>query len=197
LGSGGGSTTLAVCRAGLSTVESRQPWDVDSLLDVAADAPLAEGDRHPGLEMLDDPRPDAGVLVEVVVEPVGESIHELLQPWRALCVLRLKDLRIGEQLAAQVEVDRGLAVRLRPPTERLDVVGLDPVEVVLGLRVLHAEYRIGVGFAVYVGDAPIVTVDGDALRLPIPAGDVGGARRLRRTGQRAGAHCQKEEQSRD
>ena len=65
---------------------------------------------------------------------------------------------------------------------RVEVVGLDAVEVVLGLRVDHAEHRVGVGLAVDVRDAPVVADDGDALRLLLPAGDVlvcGGLRRGR------------------
>ena len=48
---------------------------------------------------------------------------------------------------------------------RVDVVRLDAIEVVLGLRILHAENNVGVGLAINVGDAPIVPNDGDARCL--------------------------------
>ncbi len=44
-------------------------------LDIAADASFAEGECHPGLESRDDPRFHFGVLRDVVIQAVGESVH--------------------------------------------------------------------------------------------------------------------------
>src|SRR5204863_6127826 len=86
-------------------------------------------------------------------------------------------------------VDARLTLGFRQPPHRVQVVGLDPIEVVLGLRVDQAEHRVSIGLAVDVGDAPIVPEDGDALRLSLPTGDVlrAGAGR-RRKGDRGQAH---------
>jgi hypothetical protein len=130
--------------------------------------------------------------VEVIVESVGEGIHEPLEPYRALRVLRLECARIDEQLIAQIEVDRRLTVGQRPPTEHADVVRLYPVEVVLSLRILHAKHRVGVSLAVYVGNAPIVTIEGDVASLALPARDVAGARGCRGTRLRAGSRRNEE-----
>src|SRR6185312_1799409 len=42
-------------RDGRAAVEGRELWDVYPNLDVASDAALGECERHPGLEMTDDP----------------------------------------------------------------------------------------------------------------------------------------------
>ena len=143
------------------------------LLDVAADAPFAERQRHPRFEAGDHPRLHLGVLVQVVVEPVGIGVHQGLEPLRALAVQSPHLRRVDEQLHAQVAIDRGLTLGFGQPAHRVQVIGLDPVEVVLGLRIHHAEYRVGVGLAVDVRDAPVVPDDGDALGAPLPARDVG------------------------
>ena len=52
----------------------------------------------------------------------------------------------------------------------VEVVGLDPVEVVLGLGVDHPEHGVGVGLAVDVGDAPVVPDDRDARAPRAPSG---------------------------
>src|ERR1019366_2008238 len=68
--------------------------------------------------------------------------------------------------------------------------GLDAIEVVLGLGVDHAEYRIGVGLAVDMRDAPVVPDDGDVRRPQLPSSGFGGAG-ARGNGQ--GKHGGKEE----
>src|SRR5487761_687235 len=83
---------------------------------------------------------------------------------------------IAERLR-DVRTERGwtaaelAAARFRAQAERVHVVGFHPLEVVLGLGILHAEHRIGVGFAVHMGDAPVLPVEGDVLRLLLPARD--------------------------
>ena len=113
----------------------------------------------------------SGCLYEVVVQAVGEGVHQLLQPCGARGVLLLQVGGIDEELHAQVLVDFGFAFGLRQAAHGVDVVGLDAIEVVFGLGVLHAEDGVGVGFAVDVGDAPVVADDGDAGRLLLPARD--------------------------
>ena len=62
---------------------------------------------------------------------------------------------------------------------RVEIVRLDAIEVVLGLRVDHAEDRVRVGLAVDVRDAPVVAHDRDVLRLALPRGELRGRRLLR------------------
>ena len=114
-------------------------------LDVAADAALAEAERHPRLEPRDHPRLHGRVGVQVVVEPVGPRVHQALEPRGAGRVLRPHAVRIDEQLHPQVLPDGALPFGLGEPTRRVQVVGLDPVEVVLRLGVDHPEDRVGVG----------------------------------------------------
>ena len=60
-----------------------------------------------------------------------------------------------------------LALGFRQAAKAIQEVRLDPVEVVLGLRVDHAEDGVGVAAAMDMGDAPIIALDGDARRLPL------------------------------
>ena len=80
---------------------------------------------------------------------------------RAGCVLLLQCDGIDEELHAKVLVDSCFAFGFGEAAQGVDVVGLDAVEVVFGLGVLHAEDSVGVGFAVDVRDAPVVADDGD------------------------------------
>src|SRR5205807_3790736 len=57
----------------------------------------------------------------------------------------------------------------------VDVIGLYAVEVVLGLRINHAEDGVGIGFTVDMGDAPIVANDSNVARLLHPTGLLGRA----------------------
>ena len=122
------------------------------------------------------------MLVQVEVEAVGPGVHQRLQPLRTGGVLRLHAVGVDEELHPQVAVDRGLALGLRQAAHRVDVVRLDAIEVVLGLRVDHPEDRVGVGLAVDVRDAPVVADDGDVLGLLLPACDVGFRGGLERAG---------------
>ena len=128
-------------------------------LDVAADAAFREAERHPGFEALDDLRLHVRVGGQVVVQPVGPAVHQSLQPGRTPGVLGLQHNRVDEQLLAQIGKDRRQSLRLGRAAQRGHVVGLDAVEVVLGLGIGHAEHRVGVGLAVDVGDAPVVAGD--------------------------------------
>ena len=85
-------------------------------------------------------------------------LHHLLQP-----------ADIDEQSCAQVAVEGGFTLGLRQPTEAHEVVALDSIEIVLRLRIDHAEHRVSVGFAVDMCDAPIVADDVDLLRMLLPA----------------------------
>ena len=123
------------------------------------------------------PRLHCGVPGQVEVEPVGPRHHQRLQPRRALGIDGLHGIRIDEQLHAQVAVDGALALGFCRASLRRDEVGLDPVEVVLGLRIDHAEHGIRVGFSLDVRNAPVVAGDRDAAGLRLPARHLG--RRLR------------------
>ena len=159
-------------RGGRLSVEGLELVQVHAL-DVAADAPFAEGQRHPRLEVRDDPRLHLRMRGEVEVQSVGPRVHQRLQPRRALLVLRLHVGGVDEDLHPQILVDRRLPFRFREAPHRVQVVRLDAVEVVFGLRVDHAEHGVGVGLAGDVRDAPVVADDGDVLRLFLPARRVG------------------------
>ena len=95
-----------------------------------------------------------GVRREVIVQPVRPGLHQLAQPGRALRVIPLQHLGIDEQPLAQVLPDRTLALGLGEAAEADQIVGLDPVEVVLGLGIDHPEHRIGVGLAHHMRRCP-------------------------------------------
>ncbi len=120
------------------------------------------------------------MLVEVIVQAVRVRVHQLLQPVGALLVLRFHVGRIDEQLHPQVTVDFALALRLGKPSDRVQVVRLDAIEVVLGLRVHDPEHGVRIGPPRDVRDAPVVANDGDALRLLLPGGGIRVCCRVRR-----------------
>ena len=138
--------------------------------------PSREGERHPRLEVRDDARLHLGMLVRGSSSgrrPTRSSASCSHAGLAAYCAF--SRVGIDEQLHA---AGRGRsstspsASASRPM--RVDVVRLDAVEVVLGLRVDHAEHRVGVGLAVDVRDAPVVADDGDVLRLLLPAREFAG-----------------------
>ena len=149
--------------------------------------PSVKRQRHPWLEMLDHARLHLGMLVQVVVESVGKRIHQFLQPPRTVGILFFQNFRIDEQPHPQILVDFGLALGFRQPPHGIDVVGLHAIEVVLGLRVFHAEHGVGVSFAIDVRYAPIVANDGDAAGLSGPTFS------FRVLGQRGGYRQQQED----
>jgi hypothetical protein len=57
-----------------------------------------------------------------------------LQPRWTCGVLRLQLLWPDEQLLAQILTDGAFALGLGQPTHRVEVVGLNAIEIVLGLR---------------------------------------------------------------
>ena len=105
--------------------------------------------------------------------------------------MRLQLVGIDEELHAQVLVDLRFALGLGQAAHRVDVVGLDAIEVVLGLGVLHAEDCVGVGLAVDVRDAPVVADDGDVGRLSFPARDLRGLGCVQQR-ERGGNKCEDE-----
>ncbi len=96
---------------------------------------------------------------EVIVEAVGPGIAQRFEPVGRGRVrgLRLVDGHV--EARAQVTEDRALALDLRQPAGRPDVVALDAREVILRLRIQHAEYCVGVGLAVYMRHAEVVADD--------------------------------------
>ena len=100
--------------------------------------------------------------------------------------LRLQAARIDEQSLAKIAVNRRLSLRLRQQPQAVEVVALDAAEVILRLRVDHAEHRIGVGFAVDMRDAPVIADDADIFRMLPPARILTGVR-FRRRGRAQGA----------
>ena len=78
--------------------------------------------------------------------------------------------RIHEQPLAQIAVDRRLAFRLRQSAEGDQIIALDTPEIIFGLGVHRAEYRIAIGLSVDVRDAPLVSHDAHRAGFPLPAG---------------------------
>nr|GEU28199.1 hypothetical protein [Tanacetum cinerariifolium] len=130
-------------RVGAVRVQVFQLLEVDGF-DVAADAALAEGQRHPRLEPRDQVGLDLRMRGQVIVQAIGKRHHQLLEPRRALPVLGLQEFGIDEQLHAQVAVQLGLAFHFRQAAHGIDVVALDAAEIILGLRIHQAEDGVGV-----------------------------------------------------
>jgi hypothetical protein len=65
------------------------------------------------------------------------------------------------------------------------------VEIVLGLRVGHAEHGVGIGGAAHVGDAPVVAGDRHRLRLALHARLRGVAGMGRCAAQQANDQCER------
>ncbi len=175
---------------GLGAVVEGLQFGQGRALDVAADAALGEAQRHPGLESGDDAGLHLGMVGQVGVQPVGPGVHQRAEPRRTGGVVGPEHGGIDEQLLPQVRPDGALALGFGQTAKRVQVVGLHPVEVVLGLRVDHAEDRVSVGAAVHVGDAPVVPDDGEPRRFGAPAGKldrIGGPRRVR---AKSGGHRQ-------
>ena len=105
---------------------------------------------------------------QVVIEAIGEAVHQRLQPRRTLGVLRLHVERVDEELHTQVAPERALPFHFRGTPHRRDVIGLHAIEVILGLRIHHTEHGVGVGFAVHVRDAVLIAHDGHAGGLLLP-----------------------------
>src|SRR5438105_15531288 len=121
--------------------------------------------------MADDARYHIGTLIKEEVQSVGTRVHQRFQPGRTARVLRAERVGTDEKLHAEILIDRRFAFGFRQPPHRVDVVRLDSIEIVLGLRVDHAEYSVRVGGAEDMGDAPIVADYGDRARLALPAGE--------------------------
>ena len=123
---------------------------------------------------------------QIEVQPVGPAIHQCLQPGGAFGIVGLQRDGIQEQLLTQVGPDGLFAFGFRSAAQVGDVVGFDPVEIVFGLRIGHAEHRIGVGLAMDMGDAPVVAGDADGRGTRLQAGEIIG---------REGRHGEKGEQA--
>ena len=122
--------------------------------------------------MRDHPRLHLGVLIEEVVQAVGERVHQFSQPGRTRPVLRAQRVGIDEQLHPQILIHRGLPFRLGKPAQCIQVIRLDAIEVIFGLSVLHAEDGVRIGLTIDMGDAPVVADDRDFLGATLPAGEI-------------------------
>ena len=77
--------------------------------------------------------------------------------------------RNEKQLLAQISPNQLFATCLRHAAQIGGIIGLDPIEIVFGLRIGHAEHRIGIAFAMDVRNAPVVAGYSDAARLRLQA----------------------------
>ncbi len=100
--------------------------------------------------------------------PSAKASIKLAQPLRAGRVVFLQVLGIDEHLHAQILIDLVFAFCLGQPPHGVQVVGLDPVEVVFGLRVDHAKHGIRIGLAINMRDAPVIAHNLDVGRLRGP-----------------------------
>ena len=126
--------------------------------------------------MANDARADIRVGQQVIVQAIGPALHQRPQPRRAGGIVLPQGCRIDIEPLSQILPDRLFALGLGKPAECDEIIGLDPVEVILGLGVDHAEDGIGIGRAVDMGNAPIVARDLNALGSRRPSrmlGDVG------------------------
>jgi hypothetical protein len=110
--------------------------------------------RHPRFEVPDDSRLHVRMLRQIVIQPVGVSIHQRLQPRRARGVLSLQFGRVDEELHPQILVDLPFAFGLGQASHRVQVVRFRPAKVVPRLGIQGSKDRIGVGLPVNVRDAP-------------------------------------------
>src|ERR1700730_635021 len=95
----------------LPRVELPKLRQVDAF-DIAADAAFGEGQRHPGLETMDDFRRNGGVLRPEVIYSVRPSHHQCLEPGRALQKSSAQSARVDEQSLTKVAKDGRFAFRL-------------------------------------------------------------------------------------
>ena len=129
------------------------------------------------------------MLVEIEVESIRPRVHQGLEKLGTRRVHRLQAVRIDEQLHPQIAPDLGLARGLGEPPLRVDEVRLDTIEVVLGLGVHEPEDGVGVGLPVDVGDAEVITRDGDVLGLGFPTLGVGVGGSARARGEDDESDC--------
>ncbi len=141
-----------------TTVKSFESTEVHPF-DVSPDAALAEGQRHPGFEVREHPRGDFGMSSQVVVQPVRPRVHQALEPRWSRIVLASDIVGRNKQLHAQIAPDLIFALGLGEATHSIQKVHLDAIEVILGLCVDHAEDGVGVGRAMDVGNALVVSND--------------------------------------
>jgi len=106
---------------------------------------------------------------EVEVEAVGKGIHEFLEPSGAFGIFFFQVCRIDEELLTEILINLGFAFGFGQAAQRVQVIGFDAIEIVLGLGVDHTEYGVGVGFTEDVGDAPSVANDRDGFGLALAA----------------------------
>src|ERR1700693_5943288 len=79
--------------SGRWTVELLQLAQVDAF-DVAANAALGKGQRHPGLVLLDDSGCNRGMRRQEIVQAVGPGLHECLEPRRTAAIALPQSTRI-------------------------------------------------------------------------------------------------------
>ena len=99
------------------------------------------------------------VIGEILVKTGRPGLHQRLQPHRAGGILALQVYWIDEQALPQIGPDRGFALRFGQPAQVGQVVDFDPAKIILGLRIDHAEHRIGIAVAFDMGNPPIVAGD--------------------------------------
>ena len=150
------------------TVESAKVSCADAF-NVPTDASFAECKRHPRFEPGDHARFHRRVRCQIEVQTVGEPVHETLQPLRAGPVQSLHRVGMDEEFHPKVLVNRRFPLCFGQAAHRIDVVGLDAIEIVLRLGVDHAEHGVRVCLRIHMRDSPVITYDGDVRRASFPS----------------------------
>jgi hypothetical protein len=121
------------------------------------------------LEVMDDLGGHTSMFREVVIQAVRPGNHQRFEPSRRAAILLPQPIGVDEQSFAQIAVDGCFTFRLRQPPQTVEIIAFDPIEIVFGLRVCHAEYRVRIGFAVNMRDTPIVANDVDVPGALLPS----------------------------
>src|SRR3984957_294054 len=160
--------TATACMHAARVIERLQLLGVD-LLDIPADAPLGKRKGHPRLELCQYLRLSRRVLRKIEVDSICPRIHQPSEPPRAGDIVAFEFFGIQKQPLPQILPDGSLALRLRPPPKRGQVIHLNPVEVILALREDHPEHSIRIARSMHMRDAPVVAHDCHSGRFGFPS----------------------------
>ncbi len=117
----------------------------------------------PRLEVRDQPGLDLRIGREVVVQPVGKRLADLLAFRRGTLIFLLGEPGDLERPVYQVVGQRALAIDLGRPAQRTEIAVFDLPEIIFRLGIDEAKHTRGVGRPVDVWHAEGVAVNGDGF----------------------------------
>ena len=106
--------------------------------------------------------------VEVKIDGIGLGIEQFFEPNGCFFVVGNGVRSVNNHPNQQVIVEFRFAFYLRFSTQFFDVIHLHPLKIVFALGVKKPKNGIGIGLAVDVRNAPIVSNDGDVFGLFFP-----------------------------